>query len=254
MKIGIGVTTYNRPKHLELWINQIKKYINYSCDIYIADDATGEGKLTCYDKEKNISTFVSSKDKAYKRKGIAERKNECLRHLSDCDYIFLFDDDCFPIKAGWAGLFIESSKVSGQQHFMYLCETPTIKKIGQNMSINIYNNCAGCFIFLTKEVIEKVGGYGTYGIYGAEHAGYTERIHAAGLTPLGKYTCPAGVDEYIYPMDYRFDKSFNRQVNHEPSLKNELHKVESYIKEGFQYFQEDIKQIYRPLTKESPLL
>ena len=107
-------------------------------------------------------------------------------------YIFLFDDDCFPIKEGWAEFIIGASKASGQQHMMYLKETPTIKTLWtckgkEPYLITEYNNCAGCMMFLTKEVIEKVGGYGQYGFYGAEHAGYSLRIHRAGLTPLGKY-------------------------------------------------------------------
>lgn len=236
MKIGIGVTTYNRPEHLKLWQTKVK-LSPLSYVYYVADD---------------------SKD----RKGIAYRKNECLRALKDCDYIFLFDDDCFPIKAGWADFFIEASKVSSQQHFMYLKETPTIKKIatdggtffntgtGQMSSplIETYNNCSGTMMFLTKEVIEKVGGYGHYpNLYGMEHCGYTERIHKAGLTPLGKYTCPSGAGEYIYSLDLDNSLPINRTIKHEPSLSNEIAKVPQMIAEGHKYFQEDIKTIYRPL-------
>ena len=50
------------------------------------------------------------------RQGVARRKNECLRALKDCDYVFLFDDDCFPIKDGWVNFFIQS----GDAHLLYL--------------------------------------------------------------------------------------------------------------------------------------
>ena len=235
MKIGIGVTTYNRPKHIELWEKQLKLNFNIeTCTIHIANDSN-------------------------ERMGIAFRKNECLKNLSDNDYIFLFDDDCFPIKEGWAEFFIEASKATRQHHFMYLKETPTIKKIMHKTydpyyyqysvqeHINIYNNCAGCMMFLTKEVIQKVGGYNpAYGIYGYEHAGYSNRIHQAGLTPIGAYTCPALTGEYIYSMDYDFHLPFNKQVNHEPSLKNEFHLLENYLKQNKQIYDADF-QIYQPL-------
>src|SRR3990167_10622112 len=105
MKMGVGVTTYNRPKHLELWKEQISKFSStnspgYYFETYIANDG-----IVSFDKQQTLS-----------RKGIAYRKNECLRVLKDCDYVFLFDDDCFPIKSGWVGFFIEAHKASGQHH------------------------------------------------------------------------------------------------------------------------------------------
>ena len=225
MKIGIGVTTYKRPEHLEVWRQQI--------DILRPPDSV---IYTAYD--------------APERKGIAYRKNECLRTLKDCDYIFLFDDDCFPIKNGWAEFFIESSKITKQQHYLYLKETQTIKKIKWDYDYSIlgeYNNCSGCFMFLTKEAIEKVGAYNpAYGYYGFEHAGYSNRIHAAGLTPRGKYTCPAGAGDYIYAMDFDYHLPFNKQVKHDPSLKDELHLLESYLKKNKEIYDNDTK-IYQPL-------
>ena len=192
MKIGIGVTTYKRVKHFELFSEQVEKYTS---------------------KDSGI-TYAVALDTLGERKGIAYRKNECLRALKDCDYIFLFDDDCFPIKEGWANFFINAHKASGQHHFLYLKETPTIKKISNwtnfvknETYINIYNNCGGAFMFLTKEAIEKVGAFDErFGLYGFEHAQYSDRIHLAGLTPMGKYLSPAGAGEYIYAMDYRSEE------------------------------------------------
>lgn len=208
MKIGIGVLTYNRPEHLALWRKQIIKHSPEAIyNFHIADDTQD-------------------------RKGIAYRSNECLRALKDCDYIFIFNDDCFPIKSGWTDFFINAHKASGQHHFLYLKETPTIKNTdtvsehwvgghlySESYPINIYNNCAGCFMFLTKEAIEKVGAFDErYGIYGFEHADYSNRIHEAGLTPMGKYLCPAGASEYIYSLDLDNHLPFNKQLKHKASM------------------------------------
>ena|SRR3990167_3072097 len=242
MKIGAGITTFNRPEHKELCYSMLNKYRSEVLDIYIADDSTD-------------------------RKGISYRKNECLRALKDCDYIFLFDDDCFPIKEGWAEFFIEASKVSGQHHMMYLKETPSIKKVGEfigqqeyerfldnrikvkfkvdKVKIESYNNCSGCMMFFTKEVIEKVGAYNPkYGYYGFEHAGYSNRVHQAGLTPLGAYTCPVGASNYIYSMDLDFNLPFNKQVNHRPSV--EVNKLVEYIDYNKNIYLQDT-EIYIPL-------
>jgi hypothetical protein len=229
MKIGIGVTTYNRPQHIALWKEQIYKHAPDNVhEIYIASDSDT-------------------------RLGIAYRKNECLKALKGCDYIFLFDDDCLPVKNGWANYFIQAHKISGQHHFLYLRETETIRKIreelvGENLTLNIYDNCGGCFMFLTREVIEQTGGYNrNYGYYGFEHAGFSNRIHKAGLTPLGMYQCPSKAGEYIYAMDYDFHLPLNKQVSHHSSLAGEINNINSYIEQNRKIYLEDIQTIKQPL-------
>ena len=84
MKIGIGVTTYNRPGHMALWKKQLYRHApGNTYEVYVAADSQT-------------------------RLGIAARKNECLNTLKNCDYIFLFDDDCFPVKNGWEDYFIDA--------------------------------------------------------------------------------------------------------------------------------------------------
>lgn len=216
MKVGLGVISYSRPKHLNLWREQIIKYTpaDYELSIYIDEP----------------------------RKGIAYGKNQNLKDLAHCDYIFLMDSDCFPIKTGFTEFFIQASKASRQQHFQYLKETPTIKKTGNwtNFTtnatyINKYNNTAGCLMFFTKESIEKVGAYDErFGLYGFEHCQYSDRIHKAGLTNLGAYTCPAGAEKYIYSMDLQNNLPFNKQLNHKSSIG---------VKEGLDSIQKN-KEIY----------
>lgn len=239
MKIGLGISTFNRPKHKELCHSSALKTAD-NIQIYIAEDTLKD------------------------RRGIAKRKNECLQNLKENDFVFLADDDIVFLKEGWAEFFIEASKASGQRHLMFLKETSAIKKISSfdistkidisdsiernfPFIINSYNNCGGCFMFLTKEVIEKVGGFNKeYGIYGFEHAGYSQRIHKAGLTPMGAYLCPQRASEYIYAMDYDFHLPFNKQVKHEPSLKDELHLLSDYLKKNREVYEMDT-QIYQPL-------
>ena len=236
--IGIGVISYNRPAHLNLCLEQISKYTGDHF-LYVAKDTTEN------------------------RKGVAYRSNECMRALSNCDHIFLFNDDAMPIKTGWEKFFIEASKASQQKHFLYLKETSSIKHIEQfdisskidisenrNQKfpaiINSFNNCGGCLIYITKEVIEKVGAFDErFGKYGWEHANYSKRIHMAGLTPMGEYLSPEGAGEYIYAMDYDNYLPFNKQVNHRPSLpvKDAL----AEINKGAEHWQKPITEIFIPL-------
>jgi len=185
-KIGIALTTLNRPEHLKLAIRQQ--------DLCLPDNTT-------------IHVITGTN-------GIAAAKNECIEKLKDCDYIFLFDDDCFPIRTGWAEYFINEHKRTGNHHFLYLNRIHN--KIETKDGIDIYKDCGGCFMFLTKEVLQKVGGfYKGYGQYGYEHAGYTQRIFNAGLNPSGRYLCPAQTHEYLFAFDYNVN---TYGIEHKPSL------------------------------------
>lgn len=224
MKIGIGVTSFNRPAHLDLWVEQITKHSSEDVKVHIEID------------------------KKEDRKGIAFRKNNCLRALKDCDYIFLFDDDCFPIADGWIDFFIEKHKATNQHHFLYMRPTTNIRIVKAEKDINIFTNCGGVFMFLTKEVIKKVGGFcKDYGMYGYEHAGYSHRIHSAGLNTFGQYLSPKESSKYLYAMDYDSYLPFNKQLNHAPSLINEIASIGKFVNQNKVVYLEDIKTINQPL-------
>jgi|SRR3990167_6303202 len=219
--IGIGVTTFRRPKHLALWLSQVEAFTEQPYSLYIANDSVD-------------------------RRGIAYRKTECLSALRDCDFIFLFDDDCFPISEGWTDFFIQSHKSSGNDHFIYLKETSSIVMIEEKSGIQSFNNCGGTFLFLTKTVIERVGGFHKgYGLYGFEHAGFSQRIHAAGLTPSGHYLCPSGAGAFIYAMDYDSHLPFNKKVDHRSSIT--VDEALFSLEKNKTLFETDLKSIYQKL-------
>ena len=150
MRIGIGCTTYNRLECLAKWKHQIAKHTYMdNVLIYIADDSL-------------------------ERKGVAFRKNECLRALKDCDYVFLFDDDCYPIKDGWIEHFIKNSL---GKHLLYL-NSKQHRKIGDIENFEMFGDCGGVFMFLTKDHIKKVGAFNeSFSPWGFEHAEYSQRIY-----------------------------------------------------------------------------
>ena len=235
MNIGLGVTTYKRPEHLKLFKEQLKKFSKRGSTL-------GLGLLDYLVK-------IHEYDDEVARKGIAYGKNQCLKALKDCDYIFLFDDDCVPIKEGWIKWFIKAHKESGQHHFLYLRDTPSLRCTGVKKGIQIFNNCGGAFMFLTKEVLKTVGGFNkNYKLYGYEHAGYSDRIHKAGLTPFGAYLCPLGADKYIYAMDWDHSRKdeFQNKVKHAPSMKDEISRVPYYTEENRKVYEKDTK-IYQEL-------
>lgn len=214
LKIGIGCITYNRPKLIDKWRKQIDKHMSsykYDIIIYIAKDTDSD------------------------RKGIAYRSNECLHALKDCDYIFLFNDDCYPVKTGWIDLYVQTFMITGEHHFLLL--TAYHNCMYKKGVVEAYKECGGVMLFMTKACIEKVGYfYNGYGLYGYEHSGYSTRIHKAGLTSH-PYLHIVGSQDYLYALDY--DPGSGHKSIIEPRLKQDQ------VKNSIPDFIEDIKQVYR---------
>jgi GT2 family glycosyltransferase len=209
MRIGIGVTTYNRPECLKECLEHIDKH-TFDYTMYVAHDTDED------------------------RKGVAYRKNECLRALKDCDYVFLFDDDCFPIKDGW----IENFTRLPYPHLLYLNQShnPFIQR---GSYATIYKDCGGCFMFMTKECIDKVGAFNEkFETYGFEHAEYSIRINKA-FNSGYNYLSLNNTSEYIYSHDYS-------TPNHKSSITDE--EKQKCIKNNWEkFFNSEIKNIYLPL-------
>ena len=209
--IGIGVITYNRTEHLRLCLEKIQEFTS-DYILYIHDDSVT-------------------------KKGIAYGKNKCLEHLKGCDHIFLFDDDVFPKKVGWTDYFINS----GYKHSCYMNNDYQPAYHGDKHTS--YIMCSGVFIYLTKEVFETVGYFNPeYGRYGYEHAGYSHRIHQAGLTP-SRFICLNETKDYIYSLDLDGIEGYEF-LNHKRSI-TDLERAESVKKNNLIYMKETTEhQVY----------
>lgn len=270
--IGIGITTRNRPGHLSTVLKQISKYWKPNQKIVIVDDASEGGE------EANVgvvSVSLSESILVYdsaiyfycqERMGIAKAKNKCLLELQDlykCDYFFLLDDDVFPIKDGWCEMYINAHKITKENHFLYLRPQGVVSQESSmtqfdaqlnRADVEIFDNCQGCFMFMTKKVIEKVGGMNKdYGVYGYEHASYSQRVRAAKLNKYGTYLHVSGAEKYIYAMD--LDRHLTQELNLKllykddkliSSMSSEMDKLPGYLKHNLAVYRKD-KTIYQPL-------
>ena len=174
MIIGIGLLTYKRPECKKLFLSQLKKFVPFH-----------DFKLHIEENNESIS----------------RGKNNCLHALRNCDGIFLFDDDCFPIKADWDIPFIDS----GHHHLLFMDHRHG--EICTDGEITKYKDCSGCFLFLTKEVFEKVGYFNTeYPFNGLEHVAYSERIKKA--TREDGFYCLTDMKKYFYSLDLQQEKDW----------------------------------------------
>ena len=191
MTIGIGITTHNRPGSLAVTLAAIERHMPPNARVIVVDDASGAKPKSDYRFDTNV--------------GIAVAKNKCLELLEDCEHIFLFDDDCYPMKDGWWEPYVDSP----QPHLMYifqdfagdgrkLRDTEVVYRDRQHVA---YTHSRGCMLYLDRRVLDRVGGFDpVFGRWGWEHPNYSDRIYAAGLTTF-PYMDVVGSEELFYSAD-----------------------------------------------------
>lgn len=179
-KIGIGITTHNRPEVLKNTIENILRWAPQGV-LCIVDDASTipvvnplPGNIRSYRFESNV--------------GIARAKNKALELLynAGCEHFFLFDDDTYPIADNWWKPYVESR----EPHLMYIFESfanapgpNDMIKIYQDEEISAYSHVRGCMLYYKRVVLDTVGGMDTiFGKWGNEHGDLSNRIYSAGLT------------------------------------------------------------------------
>lgn len=174
--IGIGVTSYKRGYLLENFINSIEQFTTLDYHLHVAKDIDN----------------------------IAKAKNHCLEALKDTDHVFLFDDDCYPISAGWDDFILHAHYVTGEHHFLYLNDSHIKLNTKYCISANYstYRECGGVFMSFTRKALNKVGYFNpNYKKYGFEHAGISNRIYKAGLNS-SPYLSLDSTKLFIKSLDY----------------------------------------------------
>lgn len=222
--IGIGITTRNRPHVLKSALEHFAMFHTNESKYVIVDDNSDS------DKQCNniVNDFASRIDatvilrKSKERLGIALAKNACLAQLTDCDHVFLFDDDAWPRKQGWSQKWINSCEVNNIHHSMYVTPIPDhehlfreISRIGQGENQVIgWSNCFGVSLYFSRHCLNVIGGYdyiNARNVYGYEHAQISKRAFNANLTNKLPYASPALISDWIYSVDISY------MWHHQPS-------------------------------------
>jgi len=243
MPIGIGITTRNRSIILDITLQHFLEYTpninNYKFFVYNDTDNQEEKEKYYPVIEKYNFVNIEYGDN---RLGIAKSKNKCLKFLHDCEYVFLFDDDCFPKKIGWDQYYIDTYKKTDIHHLMHL--SPVLGVSRQCDSITEFKNCMGVMLFFTRHALDILGGYDTrFNIYGYEHCQITNRAYDAKLMGnYWKYCSPNRSEEFIYSMDielnnYGIAPPLNdmKNIHFNSSLIGDEGKVQNFIDYNMKY-------------------
>ena len=181
-RIGIGITTHNRPEALSQAMAAHAKYLPPDAKLVVVDDASRDP--------------VARADFRFEQQaGIARAKNKCLELLVDagCEHIFLFDDDTWPIANEWWKPYVESP----EPHLAYTWTAENFRDKGIVGHVHPH----GAMLYVERRVLDRVGGMDPrFGVWGLEHVSWSDRIHSAGLTTC-RYQDVAGSRGLIHASD-----------------------------------------------------
>lgn len=176
-KRGVGITTLNRREIFDQCIENWLKFRPDDCKIVVVDDGSGtpvgtiDGVIVIHHEQP---------------RGVASAKNRCIAELSDCDHVWLSDDDAWCIADKWW----EPYENSSEHHLSYQWPRPNrrskwsiIPQRGHPLAETHFaiGFPRGVMLYMDQKCIETIGGMDpTYGR--GEHVDWAYRAWLAGLT------------------------------------------------------------------------
>ncbi|HEC8994082.1 TPA: glycosyltransferase family 2 protein [Salmonella enterica subsp. enterica serovar Newport] len=197
VRIGIAITTHNRPEVLKRAIEQHMKHLPSGALVVVIDDGSSPAAIVP-DGVKLVRHEQS--------RGIVASKNASLTALVDagCDHLFLWDDDAWPIADNWHLPYIESPEPHLAYQFLDLAGPRKINDMAvlyRDDKHIAYTGQRGVMLYYHRSAIDKVGGFDpVYGRGMYEHPDLALRIHNAGLTSWA-FADVIGSEKLIHSMD-----------------------------------------------------
>ena len=191
------------------------------------------GVVTC-GRRKPLLSFPHDVFIDKDRKGSSYGKNELIRKWmgEGAEYMFIFDDDCFPCIEGWREKIIGWA-VKNDVHYLAGLDYKNMQMLGAfDDTIISKSPCIGAFFFLDRKCVEKVGLYNEkYVRYGWEDVGYSIRAQRAGMTGKKGWYSPVWINMYIHSMDM-FEENPTPNMSYDEKQK--------YIKMNAQEFKKEV--------------
>lgn len=196
-RIGIAITTHNRPEVMTLAIEQHMKHLPAGALVVVIDDGSKPAAIAPGNVQ--LLRYETSL-------GIVASKNASLEVLVDagCEHLFLWDDDAWPVADNWHLPYIESPEPHLAYQFLDLAGPRKLNDIAvlyRDDRHVAYTGQRGVMLYYHRSAIEKVGGFDpVYGRGMYEHSDLALRINNAGLTTWA-YADVAGSEKLIHSLD-----------------------------------------------------
>lgn len=196
-RIGIAITTHNRPEVLKRAIEQHVKHLPPGALMVVIDDGSKPAAIVPY----NVKLVRHDQSR-----GIVASKNASLTALMDagCEHFFLWDDDAWPIADNWHLPYIESPEPHLAYQFLDLAGRNKLNDMAvlyRDDKHIAYTGQRGVMLYYHRCAIDKVGGFDpVYGRGMYEHPDLALRIHNAGLSTWA-FADVVGSEKLIHSMD-----------------------------------------------------
>ncbi len=212
MKVGLGITTYNRPEYLKQCLDGVQQHLLDSVDVcFLYNDGSNKGEKEYKQIYKTLPKKIGYRHNP-KNKGVAAAKNYLLKRMMDegCDYLFLLEDDIVPQSPKAITEYIRLSEASGIEHFLFAHHgKENIGKLYMSeKGVELYTACIGAYCMYTPQVIEHVGYFDENFVNAFEHVEHTFRVAKSGFTtPFPTYPDVAQSEEYLKEIPNSIDNS-----------------------------------------------
>jgi GT2 family glycosyltransferase len=202
-KIGIGLITCDRLDLFKISYKSLEKGKDYV--FVVVDDGI----------DTSVKDFVSNEVHYVKtegKEGVAVAKNKAFRYLieSNCEHIFLIEDDIEILDTKVFDLYINASKKTGIKHFNFGLHgnhnrdqygNPTISKIinyPDDTKVVLYPNVLGALSYYHIETLDAVGLIDEQFYNALEHVDHTLQIIKKGYHPPFRWFADVeGVDKLV---------------------------------------------------------
>jgi GT2 family glycosyltransferase len=203
-KIGVGIVTCNRPKFFLKCFRSIPD----NPVLAVVNDGSDFEDIDKLQKEKSFTYFHNSTNL-----GVGKSKNKLFRYLlgSDCDHIFIVEDDIIVKDPNVFQKYIEARNITGIQHFNFGYHGPANKggvSGGEpqpryvidygKIKIAINMHSVGAFCYYSKQVLEDVGLLDEDYTNAFEHVDHDYRMTKSGMfTPYWNFADLADSHKYL---------------------------------------------------------
>lgn len=185
---SIAITTYQigdsfRLAFFKRSIFSLSK-TKFNGNIYIVDDGSID--------KKHLEFAISLRDPRIMIEeksvngGIAKAKNTSIRKILEHDDIGFLADDDIEFKEGFDSLYVNTIKATGIAHLsLYVIDNNYQKMMYRNYPILGTPIVNGCFLTITKELIQKIGYFKMLPHkHGHEHSEFSTRAVQHGGNPF----------------------------------------------------------------------
>jgi len=219
-KIGVGITTCNRPEYF----NQCFKSIDLEKIDHLV--IVNDGKPFDFTSENEKVIFIQNEENI----GVGRSKNKIFKRLLTlkCDHIFTMEDDCIITDNSVFNEYIRISKATGIKHFNFGPGSPWNRKqndpsiIGDlskrhlatqdgepfpkmtvtykqdDISISLYEHIVAMFCYFDAKALEDVGLMDERFYNAWEHVEHTLRFIKKGYySPFWWFADITGSEKYI---------------------------------------------------------